>query len=61
MFAHADKEGVPCFLETQAEKNVALYEHFGFRVVEAGLIPGSNVRSWALVRGVSTHFVILRE
>jgi len=61
MFARADKEGAPCFLETQAEKNVALYEHFGFRVVEAGLIPGSNVRSWALVRGVSTHFVILRE
>jgi GNAT superfamily N-acetyltransferase len=50
MLARADREGVPCFLETQAEKNVALYEHFGFRVAEEGLIPGSNVRSWAMVR-----------
>ena len=50
MLARADREGVPCFLETQAEKNVTLYEHFGFRVVEEWLIPGSNVKSWAMVR-----------
>jgi ribosomal protein S18 acetylase RimI-like enzyme len=50
MLARADTEGVPCFLETQAEKNVALYEHFGFRVAEEGIIPGSSVKSWAMVR-----------
>ena len=50
MLARADREGLPCFLETQAEKNVALYEHFGFRVAEEGIIPGSDVRSWAMVR-----------
>jgi ribosomal protein S18 acetylase RimI-like enzyme len=51
MLARADRERVSCFLETQLEKNVALYEHFGFRVVEEWLIPGSNVKSWAMVRG----------
>jgi len=51
MLARADREGVPCFLETQAEKNVAFYEHFGFRVVEAGIIPGSDMKSWGMLRG----------
>jgi len=51
MLARADREGVPCFLETQAEKNVAFYEHFGFRVAEVGIIPGSDVKSWGMVRG----------
>jgi GNAT superfamily N-acetyltransferase len=50
MLARADREGLPCFLETQLEKNVALYRHFGFRVGEEGLIPGTNVYSWAMVR-----------
>jgi len=52
MFARIDKEGLPCFLETQAEKNVPLYEHLGFRVVEEGIVPGSNVTSWAMLRDI---------
>jgi len=51
MLARADKKGTPCYLETQLEKNVPFYEYFGFRVVEEGTIPGSNVKSWAMVRG----------
>lgn len=50
MFARIDKEGLPCFLETQAEKNVGIYQHFGFKVVEEGFPPGSNVKSWAMLR-----------
>ena len=50
MFGRIDKEGLPGFLETQAEKNVTLYEHLGFRVVEEGIVPGSDVKSWAMVR-----------
>jgi GNAT superfamily N-acetyltransferase len=53
MLDRADRDGLPCFLETQLEKNVTLYEHFGFRVVEAGIIPGSNLKSWAMVRNPS--------
>jgi GNAT superfamily N-acetyltransferase len=50
MLVRADREGIPCFLETQLAKNVELYKHFGFRVAEEGIIPGSNVYSWAMVR-----------
>jgi GNAT superfamily N-acetyltransferase len=50
MLTRAEREGLPCFLETQSAKNVTLYEHFGFRVVEVGTIPGSEVKSWAMVR-----------
>jgi ribosomal protein S18 acetylase RimI-like enzyme len=31
---HADAQRKMCYLETQGSKNVALYEHFGFQVVE---------------------------
>jgi ribosomal protein S18 acetylase RimI-like enzyme len=50
MLERIDREGLPCYIETQAEKNVALYEHLGFKVVEEGTMPGSEVRSWAMVR-----------
>jgi len=50
VLARADREGLPCYLETQLEQNVPLYEHFGFKVKEEGTIPGSNVYSWAMVR-----------
>jgi GNAT superfamily N-acetyltransferase len=50
MFARIDEGGLPCFLETQTEKNVGIYEHFGFRVVEEGMVPGSKIRSWAMLR-----------
>jgi ribosomal protein S18 acetylase RimI-like enzyme len=50
MLTRADREGLPCFLDTEVEKNVKLYEHFGFKVEGEGLVPGSNVHSWAMVR-----------
>lgn len=50
MLARAEREGLPVFLETQLKKNVTLYQHFGFKVVEEGNIPGSSVYSWAMVR-----------
>ncbi len=46
----ADSEGRPCWLETQAEKNVAIYRHLGFEVVEEGMIPGGTVKSWGMLR-----------
>lgn len=48
--SRADRDGLPCFLETQLEKNVALYEHYGFHVAEKGTIPDSDLTSWAMVR-----------
>lgn len=31
--ARADREGTPAFLETDVDRNVVLYERFGFRVI----------------------------
>lgn len=50
VLARLDGEGLPCYLVTQNEQNVALYEHYGFRVIEKSLVPGTEVESWAMVR-----------
>lgn len=52
MFARIDEEGLPCYLETLGEKNVTLYEHFGFRMVEKSAIPETKLTSWAMLREV---------
>jgi predicted GNAT family N-acyltransferase len=50
MFARLDKEKLPCFLETQSEKNVKIYKRYGFRVVEKGAIPDTEIPHWAMLR-----------
>ncbi len=52
MFARIDEEGLPCYLETWDEKNVPLYEHFGFRMVEKSAIPETKLTNWAMLRKV---------
>ncbi|MBY8992733.1 MAG: GNAT family N-acetyltransferase [Candidatus Lokiarchaeota archaeon] len=48
--AEVDKQNVPCYLETNKEKNVSLYEHFGFEIVEEGIVPDTEVSYWAMLR-----------
>lgn len=50
MLARLDEAGLPCYLETLDEKNVAVYRHFGFEVIEEAAIPGTPVTSWAMLR-----------
>ncbi len=50
MLARMDAEGASCFLETQNRENVPIYEHYGFRVVEEGTIPGTDIGHWAMLR-----------
>ena len=52
MFARIDEEGLPCYLETLDEKNVPLYEHFGFKVIEKSTIPQTSLTNWAMLREV---------
>lgn len=52
MFERTDRQKLPCYLETQSETNVAKYTHLGFRVVEEGLVPGSDLTSWGMLRDV---------
>lgn len=50
MLFRIDLEHLPCFLETQSQKNVSLYEHFGFHVVEKDAISGTDITHWAMLR-----------
>ncbi|MDD5082645.1 MAG: GNAT family N-acetyltransferase [Dehalococcoidales bacterium] len=50
MLSRVDREHLPCFLDTQNANNVAIYQHFGFRVVEETIIPGSALKYWAMLR-----------
>jgi ribosomal protein S18 acetylase RimI-like enzyme len=50
MLERLDAKGMPCYLNTQNEKNVGLYGHFGFRVVDRKVIPGSSITHTAMVR-----------
>lgn len=50
MLTRLDRERLPCRLDTMNEKNVALYEHFGFRVLHSGEIPCSGCMCWYMAR-----------
>ncbi len=47
---HFDEHGQSCFLETHNPKNVAFYERYNFKVVELGMLPGSDKTHWAMLR-----------
>ena len=47
----ASAAGAPCYLDSADERNLPFYERLGFRTVEAGTEPGSQLRTWALRRG----------
>jgi len=51
MLAAIDARGLPCYLETMEGRNVARYEHFGFKVLEESGVPGASLTSWAMLRG----------
>lgn len=50
MLSRADRENLPCYLETNTEENVEIYRHFGFEVVEESVVPGTDVMNWAMLR-----------
>jgi GNAT superfamily N-acetyltransferase len=33
MFQKSDRDGLPYYVETEGEKNISIYKHFGFKVV----------------------------
>jgi len=50
MLDRMDQQGLPCYTETMDERNVGLYEHFGFRVMEQLAIPDTDLTTWAMLR-----------
>jgi GNAT superfamily N-acetyltransferase len=52
MLARTDSEKTPCYLETHDKADVPIYLHFGFKIVEDGIIPNTTLRYWAMFREV---------
>ncbi len=50
MLARADAEGLPCYLETMKEINVAFYEKHGFQVVVEDDLPDGGPHFWTMKR-----------
>ena len=50
MLDFCDRENIVCYLETNKQSNVDMYEHFAFRLAEQNLIPGSDVMHYAMTR-----------
>jgi ribosomal protein S18 acetylase RimI-like enzyme len=45
-----DRKQMACYLNTQNEKNIKLYEHFGFAMIEQVILPGSGILHTGMVR-----------
>lgn len=50
MLAYFDRIGAKCYLETHDIKNVAMYRHFGFEIVESPRMPHSDLTHYAMSR-----------
>jgi GNAT superfamily N-acetyltransferase len=53
ILALADAGGIPCYLETQNPRNVPIYERFGFDLLREVVLPGTDVRHFAMLRPYS--------
>jgi len=45
-----DREKMTAYLETSIEDYVAIYQHFGFKVIKEAMLPGSGSKMWAMMR-----------
>jgi GNAT superfamily N-acetyltransferase len=49
-FSKMDTEGLPYYLEADKEKNISMYQHFGFRILGEFDVPDSTERMTAMLR-----------
>ena len=50
MLVRLDEGKLPCYLDTLDGKNVGIYEHFGFKLLDESVVPGTELTSWAMLR-----------
>ena len=50
MFEYLDRIGQDCYLETHREKNIKIYEHYGFELLEVSKIPKTDVIQYSMLR-----------
>ena len=54
MLSEIDGEGLPCYLETEGDRNVSIYQHFGFKVIDKATVPNTQVSLVAMLREPKT-------
>ena len=52
MLNRLDHQNLHCFLQTVNEKNVGLYKHYGFKVVEETKLPKTDLIVWSMLRNL---------
>ena len=50
MLDFCSKNSYSCYLETNNQKNIHIYEHFGFKLKEMSFIPNSKVNHYAMLK-----------
>ena len=50
MLSRIDKDHLPCYFDIEEEEKVRIYQRYGFRVLEKQIIPGTDIRLWAMLR-----------
>jgi ribosomal protein S18 acetylase RimI-like enzyme len=50
MLSRIDKDKLPCYLETNNEKNISFYKKYGFEVLDRREIPQTGVINWSMLR-----------
>jgi len=48
--AESERQGLPLYLETETERNVAFYAHHGFRTLQQVTLPSVRLPLWELIR-----------
>ena len=50
MLSKIDEDGLPCYVETEGEKNVSMYQRFGFKVIDEFTVPNTTEKLVAMLR-----------
>ncbi len=50
MLAQFSQQKIPCCLDTEEESTVNYYQRYGFKVVDASPIPGTNNTCWFMLK-----------
>jgi ribosomal protein S18 acetylase RimI-like enzyme len=52
MLSKIDKEYLPCYLETIDKKNISMYEHYGFKIIDISNIHNTKFTNWSMLREI---------
>ncbi|NVM16750.1 MAG: GNAT family N-acetyltransferase [Candidatus Lokiarchaeota archaeon] len=50
MIKNIESDGLPIYVESNTEKNVSIYQKYGFEILEHTIIPETDVPLWCMLR-----------